>query len=630
MLMEDESEKGKAIKMNTRVRTSLQSMKPPLKHDKEEMETQGSKGLGAGKAVSNRRRSNRERKMALLQDVDKLKKKLRQEENVHRALERAFTRPLGSLPRLPPYLPPYTLELLAEVAVLEEEVVRLEEQVVNFRQGLYQEAVYISSKRNAENSNDSDQMSLTSYKHQRSKSFSCTDINLASTPARPQPQPSLGRSTSSRKLLSTDTINDRTTAHCFIRTMNGKQSSVKPNSSPFHSEDGRGKENRSCTNSLKDKQSPEKKNAKVVTPVKRLPVKTESHDPKGMDHLKLQPECRLEDQEKTQESCSGSPYDRLSEVESSPNKLSEDILRCLCSIFVRISTLKDKVVDSGESSGGSNWDPYGIHSEVSHGDVGPYKNLYAIEASSIDLNRTTNALFLIHRLKFLFGKLAVVNLEGLTHQQKLAFWINAYNSCIMNAFLEHGIPDTPELVVALMQKATIVVGGRLLNAITIEHFILRLPYHLKFTCPKAAKNDEMKACSVFGLEWSEPLVTFALCCGSWSAPAVRVYTASGVEEELESAKRDYLHAAVGISRTNSYEMNSGVLHLNALREGKESLFLNWCKQCHMTSLSGCFYAGDIFHLHNSLLYFVYWYARHVTTRYVVAYRREEIGIFLRE
>jgi hypothetical protein len=37
--------------------------------------------------------------------VDKLRKKLRHEENVHRALERAFTRPLGALPRLPPYLP---------------------------------------------------------------------------------------------------------------------------------------------------------------------------------------------------------------------------------------------------------------------------------------------------------------------------------------------------------------------------------------------------------------------------------------------------------------------------------------------------------------------------------------------
>jgi hypothetical protein len=47
------------------------------------------------------------------------------------------------------------LELLAEVAVLEEEVVRLEEQVVHFRQDLYQEAVYMSSsKRNVESLSD--------------------------------------------------------------------------------------------------------------------------------------------------------------------------------------------------------------------------------------------------------------------------------------------------------------------------------------------------------------------------------------------------------------------------------------------------------------------------------------------
>ena len=45
--------------------------------------------------------------------VDKLRKKLRHEENVHRALERAFTRPLGALPRLPPYLPSQVTALLA-------------------------------------------------------------------------------------------------------------------------------------------------------------------------------------------------------------------------------------------------------------------------------------------------------------------------------------------------------------------------------------------------------------------------------------------------------------------------------------------------------------------------------------
>lgn len=525
--------------MNTRVRTTLQAMKAPLKLDKKEkMETQGRRGIDAKKHVTNRRRSNRERKMALLQDVDKLKKKLRHEENVHRALERAFTRPLGALPRLPPYLPPHTLELLAEVAVLEEEVVRLEEQVVNFRQGLYQEAVYVFSKRNVENSGDSmDHSLIRSSKHQRSKSLPQNALNFATPMARPQP--SLTRTTSNRKLLSSDTGPDRTTSFSSRPAM-GKQFIKKPNSSPSFPENGRGKENWLCANSVKDKQSPEKKCTKVVTPVKKPPIKHES----------VQIESRLVDHERAQESSSCSSDDRILESDSTPNKVSEYILKCLSGIFVRMSTLKDKVASHAGNRETEFRDPYDTCSELRIRDIGPYKHLCSIEASSVDFNRTTNALFLMHRLKVLFGKLATVNLEGLTHQQKLAFWINTYNSCMMNAFLEHGIPDTPEMVVALMQKATIIVGGHLLNAITIEHFILRLPYHLKFTCGKAAKNDEMKVRSVFGLEWSEPLVTFALSCGSWSSPAVRVYSASQVEEELEVAKRDYLQAAVGITKTN--------------------------------------------------------------------------------
>lgn len=536
--------------MNTRVRTNFQTMKAASNNDKKEkMETlRKSRLMGSERTGINRRKSNRERKIALLQDVDKLKKKLRHEENVHRALERAFTRPLGALPRLPPYLPPYTLELLAEVAVLEEEVVRLEEQVVNFRQGLYQQAVYLSSKRSVENLNESsiEQTPIRSSKHQRSKSMSHNEFTSAISATRLS-QPSLGRSASSRKLLTTDIVS----GNCSSRQVNnGKQITRKPNSSctPIL-EDGRGKENRLCTNAARDKQSPDKKIAKIVsTPVKKPHTKHESM-PKCLDPLKLELECRLVDQEKAHESSTGSSDDRIMETDNTPNKISEAIVKCLSSIVVRMSNLKEKVEEL-ESRETVFQDPYDIGLEFRKIDVGPYKHLCSIGIGSIDLNRTTSALNLINRLKFLLGKLASVNLEGLTHQEKLAFWINTYNSCMMKAFLEHGIPETPEMVVALMQKATIAVGGHSLNPITIEHFILRLPYHLKFTCPKAAKNDEMKARSKFGLEWSEPLVTFALSCGSWSSPAVRVYSATHVEEELEAAKRDYIQAAVGISSAN--------------------------------------------------------------------------------
>ncbi|OMO79013.1 hypothetical protein CCACVL1_13956 [Corchorus capsularis] len=504
--------------MNTRARTTLQSRKVPGKNEKEKVEMQGSKPAIATTAIKNRRASSKEKKMALQQDVDKLKKKLRLEENIHRALERAFNRPLGALPRLPPYLPPSTLELLAEVAVLEEEVVRLEEQVVHFRQDLYQEAVYISSsKRNIENSAD--------------LSEPCLD----KSPRLEQPK------NSSR--------NAPIAMH--LRSKSGRLLGY----------DGRGKENQSCTNSTKtNKGSLVHKPQSIRTPVKRPQIDSKPAE-KRLEPQKLQLECKVRDQDNAEAriTTSTTPDEKMV-GEDGPNKISEELVKCLSTVFLRMSSTKRKsaaecfpslsMLDSQESNYETDFrDPYGICSSVGRRDIGPYKNLFSVDVTSINPNRTSNSLFLLHRLKLLLKRLASTNLKNLNHQEKLAFWINIYNSCMMNAFLEHGVPESPEMVVELMRKATINVGGHSLNAITIEHFILRLPYHSKFTFPKGAKNDEMTVRSLFGLELSEPLVTFALSCGSWSSPAVRVYTAAQVENELEVAKKEYLQAAVGISST---------------------------------------------------------------------------------
>ncbi|KAL6982841.1 hypothetical protein U1Q18_016235 [Sarracenia purpurea var. burkii] len=473
--------------------------------------------------------------------VDKLKKKLLHEEKVHRALERAFTPdPWGptSSPSLSPSLlmtkmynfdinalsesnmlgpvseSVHTLELLAEVAVLEEEVVRLEEQVVHFRQGLYQEAVYISSsKRNMDNSVDLyDPYPIKNSKKKLSKfSFQAEGNSMT----------------------------------CTLRHL------------PSHPDDGRQKKIQPGTNSTtNNKRSPNLKVHTSKTPVKRLPIENIPAE-RRLDPQKLQLECRVVDHGMEEATTPIIRDERLSGSEN-PNKISENIVKCLSSIFLRMSSSKNRAttdtlpslsaLTSRESWEATEFkDPYGISSEFGNRDVGPYKHLFAIEASSINPNQTTNSMFLVRRLKILLGKLESVNLKGLTHQEKLAFWINSYNSCMMNAFLEHGIPESSEMVVELMQKATMNVGGHFVNAINIEHFILRLPYHSKYSFAKGAKNNERIAQSAFGLDLSEPLVTFALSCGSWSSPAVRVYTASQVENELEVAKKEYLQAAIGIS-----------------------------------------------------------------------------------
>ncbi|WJX34813.1 hypothetical protein P8452_22888 [Trifolium repens] len=441
---------------------------------------------GIGNAVKDGKTSNKDKKLALQQDVDRLKNKLRHEENVHKALERALNRPLGALPRLPPYLPSYTLGLVAEVAVLEEEIRRLEEKVLYVRQNLHQEAVYMSSSK---------------MKLEHSEA---THVNNAN-------------------------------ANYSTKLSNGVASATRPKTT--FPDDRQGKEIQSCTHSYKINKQSICKGQLAKIPIDNKSLQKRSEPPK-----KQQQELRNH---------------RLQEIpqeDESPNTISENIVKCLTSILLRMSTPPLRPLKSKKCIEGTEFlDPYGIL-EFGKRDIGPYKQLSAsIEAESFNPTQTAKSLFLLHRLKVLLRKLACVNIENLNHQEKLAFWINIYNSCMMNAFIENGIPKSPEMVVALMQKATINVGGKLLNATTIEHCILRLPYHWKYlnskqiTLLKEVKNHEMTVRSIYGLELSEPLVTFALSSGTWSSPAVRVYTASNVEKELEVAKREYLQAAVGIS-----------------------------------------------------------------------------------
>ncbi|RZC05649.1 uncharacterized protein LOC114414700 isoform X1 [Glycine soja] len=497
--------------MNTSVRPRLLHRKKAptlLSHEKAEM--RGSSRGGENNAAKGGKASSKDRKLALQQDVDRLKKKLSREENIHRALERAFNRPLGALPRLPPYLPPYTLGLLAEVAVLEEEIVRLEEQVVHFRQDLYQEAVYMSSS--------------------KMKLEQSAGVNNAN----PTSSPKLGK----LKSLS-QSMDDTATSETRPTTTLPK--------------DRHGKENQSCTSSSKSSKQSICKGQTTKSPIKKLPIDNKSLQ-KRRDPPKKQQELRLKDQ----------PIAEVRNLRENPqgdecpNIISENILKCLSNIILRMSAAKnlDSTADvppfrtpksKNCVEGSEFWDPYSICLEFGKRDSGPFKQLRSIEAKSFDPKRTAKSLFLLHRLKLLLRKLACVNIENLNHQEKLAFWINIYNSCMMNAYLEKGIPESPEMVVALMHKATINVGGHLLSATTIEHCILRLPYHWKFlnskqTLSKGGKNHE-----TYGLELSEPLVTFALSCGTWSSPAVRIYRASQVENELEMAKKEYLQAAVGIS-----------------------------------------------------------------------------------
>ncbi|WRX11565.1 protein of unknown function DUF547 - like 4 [Theobroma cacao] len=103
-------------------------------------------------------------------------------------------------------------------------------------------------------------------------------------------------------------------------------------------------------------------------------------------------------------------------------------------------------------------------------------------------------------------------------------------------------------------QAALNVGGIVLNALAIEHFVLRHPCESKYviadshiTYKGPMDEKEMLLRHAYGLGYPEPNVTFALCRGSWSSPALRIYTADEVVNELGRARVEYLEASVGVT-----------------------------------------------------------------------------------
>ncbi|KAM0941347.1 putative ternary complex factor MIP1, leucine-zipper [Dioscorea sansibarensis] len=237
---------------------------------------------------------------------------------------------------------------------------------------------------------------------------------------------------------------------------------------------------------------------------------------------------------------------------STPNKISEELIKSLISIFhkfhrpgnrldceitsvpkLTISCINSRSFISCKSDPMQALDIDGMMR-----NIGFYKNCIQLTRNSFDPNHIYLCVADIARVQILIEKLRDVELNCLTYKQKLAFWINIYNASIMHAFLQHGLPQTSEKLLTLLNKAAVNVGGIVLNALAIEHFILR---------NSSMNGKDAKLWRKYGLGYPEPNVTFALCRGNWSSPALRVYTAEDVVNELESAKVEYLEASICIT-----------------------------------------------------------------------------------
>nr|XP_019707374.1 uncharacterized protein LOC105049243 isoform X3 [Elaeis guineensis] len=278
-----------------------------------------------------------------------------------------------------------------------------------------------------------------------------------------------------------------------------------------------------------------------------------------------------------------------------PNQLSEELVRCMKNIFISLadssnlsykSSLLENICSAspvGHLSNSSSWsvsepsttlswvespqgdlecnsellamgsmsDLYKVRGKLSWADIGNYSLATEVSWMSVNKEQLEYAAGALHGFRLLIEQLAEVNPIHLDGNEKLAFWINLYNALIMHAYLAYGVPRSDMKLFSLMQKAAYTVGGHSFSAACIEYVILKMrpPVHrpqtaLLLALHKLKVSDEQRK---FSIETSEPLVAFALSCGTYSSPAVKIYSPRNVREQLQEAQRDFIRASVGVS-----------------------------------------------------------------------------------
>ncbi|XP_068646164.1 uncharacterized protein [Aristolochia californica] len=488
-----------------------------------------------------------QKKAELEQEVGKLQKILDHEEKVNVVLKSAMHESGGSISQIPSFLPPKMKELLAELAMVESEIARLEGEISNLQKGLDRAQVVAEAP---------------SWKQYQTSRLSNVSSSEQSThpPRHPTPRPQSGHLRQPSEARAMYFINQAIKGDYPV---NGFMKNDK---------------NESSADQRKNNQESVSKKSGVLI---ERPLSTQNLPPKP---TKSKP--HEQDSDISFNMLFSSLSDSSSLEESTqkwqPNKLSESIMKCLICIFMRLirttraveleksgvisrSSISSPISRSFRSENSSNsksgllipkdfgqQDPYGIFDieDSLPRDIGPYKNYLKFTSSSLDAKSISSCVPLLRKLRVLISKLHDVDLRFLTYQQKLAFWINMYNACIMHGFLQFGLPSSPEKTLSLMNKAVLSIGGNKLNALAIERFILRRSFNMKEVQWKGEKDDTDDIVHrIYGLEYPEANVSFGLSCGTRSSPAVRIYTTDGVSNELEKAKLEYLQASIVVKST---------------------------------------------------------------------------------
>ncbi|XP_039000025.1 uncharacterized protein LOC120125734 [Hibiscus syriacus] len=266
-------------------------------------------------------------------------------------------------------------------------------------------------------------------------------------------------------------------------------------------------------------------------------------------------------------------------VPDTPNKLSEDMIKCMSVIYCKLADppLIQNSCSSPNSSmsSASGFSPQDQHDMWSPGFrnnssfnvrldnpfhveglkefSGPYSTMLEVQWILRESKKMADVENLLQNFRSLICRLEEVDPRKLRHEEKLAFWINIHNSLVMHAFLAYGIPQNNVKKFFQLSRVSYNIGGHTISADAIQSSILgcrmsRPGQWLRLLISSRTKFKTGDRRQAYAIEHPEPLLHFALCSGNHSDPAVRAYTPKKVFQELETAKQEYIRASFGVRK----------------------------------------------------------------------------------
>ncbi len=122
-----------------------------------------------------------------------------------------------------------------------------------------------------------------------------------------------------------------------------------------------------------------------------------------------------------------------------------------------------------------------------------------------------------------------------------AFWINLYNTIIVDGIIALGIKSSIKEVIGIFRGISYDIGGLKYSPDDIEHGILRAnSRRAYFPFRQFGPFNPKKA---YCLSDIDPRIHFALVCGSRSCPPIKYYSPERIDDELQLAALNFINSS---------------------------------------------------------------------------------------